>query len=431
MKIVSPRLTQIGTAPWETASRPLDFLARIRWQLVVGLLVTVGAPALVRWPGSVFDFTAASLNNALVAAALAMLAGYVAVRRLAIFPGMQVVSLVLPAFCASYGVMAVMLLLVRADYSRYQLLASFLLALVFFTYALVVERRVKRPRLAIVPQGGIDRLFESDRVDWSLWPSAHALPSAVDGVVADLRADLGDGWQEFLARCALEGIPVYHCKQVYEALTGRVDIEHLSENSLGSLSPSSLYLRAKRAIDFAAAVLALPLVLPMLAVIAILIKRDSPGPVFFTQDRMGYRGRPFTIWKLRTMVCDRAGAAYTEGEDPRVTRLGRFLRTYRIDELPQILNVLKGEMSWIGPRPEAVELSAWYQRELGFYSYRHIVRPGITGWAQVHQGWAALPEQVRYKLHYDFYYIKHFSPWLDVLIAVQTVRTVCTGFGAR
>ncbi|TIP99650.1 MAG: sugar transferase, partial [Mesorhizobium sp.] len=117
--------------------------------------------------------------------------------------------------------------------------------------------------------------------------------------------------------------------------------------------------------------------------------------------------------------------------DTRITRLGQFLRKSRIDELPQAINILRGEMSWIGPRPEALVLSKWYEAELPFYRYRHIVRPGITGWAQVNQGHVAAVDDVLEKLHYDFYYIKNFSPWLDVLIVFRTIRTMLTGFGAR
>ena len=111
--------------------------------------------------------------------------------------------------------------------------------------------------------------------------------------------------------------------------------------------------------------------------------------------------------------------------------VGRFLRHYRFDEVPQVINILRGEMSWIGPRPEALPLSHWYEGEIPFYSYRHIVRPGITGWAQVQQGYAAKIRGVTDKLHYDFYYVKYFSVWLDVLIVLKTVRTILTGYGAR
>jgi lipopolysaccharide/colanic/teichoic acid biosynthesis glycosyltransferase len=151
---------------------------------------------------------------------------------------------------------------------------------------------------------------------------------------------------------------------------------------------------------------------------------------------MGYRGHTFKMYKFRSMrhaaaAADAREAAMTRDEDDRVTRIGRTIRRYRIDELPQIVNILKGEMSWIGPRPEAVPLSHWYEAELPFYRYRHIVRPGITGWAQVKQGHVAEVGDVLWKLQYDFYYIKNFSFWLDLLIIARTIRTVLSGFGAR
>ena len=124
-------------------------------------------------------------------------------------------------------------------------------------------------------------------------------------------------------------------------------------------------------------------------------------------------------------------AAVTKDNDVRITPVGRFLRQTRLDELPQLLNVLKGEMSWIGPRPEALVLSQWYEREIPFYPYRHIVRPGITGWAQVHQGHVANVEDVTEKLHFDFYYIKHYSFWIDLIVVGRTIKTMLTGFGAR
>jgi lipopolysaccharide/colanic/teichoic acid biosynthesis glycosyltransferase len=170
--------------------------------------------------------------------------------------------------------------------------------------------------------------------------------------------------------------------------------------------------------------------------VALLIRLDSPGPILFRQQRMGYRGKPFLMFKFRTMTegpshPDPRLAAMTRDADNRVTKLGKVLRHYRIDELPQVVNILRGEMSWIGPRPEAVPLSLWYEAELPFYRYRHIVRPGITGWAQVKQGHVADMDEVLWKLHYDFYYIKNFSFWLDVLIIARTIRTVLSGFGAR
>ena len=256
-----------------------------------------------------------------------------------------------------------------------------------------------------------------------------------NGLVADLRADLSDEWEAFIAETAIQGVPVYHYKQIGETLTGKVEIEHLSENTLGSLLPNFVYLRLKQSLDIALAILALPFLLPLFAVVAVAIRRDSQGPVFFRQERMGYQGRIFRVWKFRTMECEPSTSErstfITEDDDPRVTRVGRFLRRTRIDELPQVFNILRGEMSWIGPRPEAAPLSVWYETELPFYRYRHIVRPGITGWAQVNQGHVAQVSDVRGKLHYDFYYIKNFSVWLDVLIALRTITIVVNGFGAR
>ena len=176
---------------------------------------------------------------------------------------------------------------------------------------------------------------------------------------------------------------------------------------------------------------------PVLAIVALAIRFDSPGPALFRQQRVGYRAERFQVFKFRSMAmvsdqqADEMTSAITKAKDARITRFGAFLRRSRLDELPQIINILRGEMSWIGPRPEATVLSEWYEQELPYYSYRHIVRPGITGWAQVNQGHVAEVDDVREKLHYDFYYIKNFSPWLDVLIVFRTIRTILTGFGAK
>ena len=246
-----------------------------------------------------------------------------------------------------------------------------------------------------------------------------------------------------MAAFALEGVPVYDLKHLRESITGKVQIKHLSENSLGTLSPLYAWMTVKHVTDWVLALVAIVLLCPLLAVLALLIRLTSPGPAIFRQTRVGYRGKPFEVFKLRTMTTtprsdtmrpessDRLEAAVTKDNDVRITPVGRFLRQTRLDELPQLLNVLKGEMSWIGPRPEALVLSQWYEREIPFYPYRHIVRPGITGWAQVHQGHVANVEDVTEKLHFDFYYIKHYSFWIDLIVVGRTIKTMLTGFGAR
>ena len=263
--------------------------------------------------------------------------------------------------------------------------------------------------------------------------------SSATGIVVDLRADLDDEWERMLAEAALEGVPVYHLKQLQESITGQLEIEHISENSLGSLAPNEGYGKVKQIADMSAAIILLPLLSPLLMLVALAIKLDSRGPILFRQQRMGFRGRPFNVFKFRTMTPashstgedEARRRAMTQSDDQRITRIGRFLRRTRIDEIPQILNVLRGEMSWIGPRPEAVSLSSWYERELPFYIYRHVVKPGITGWAQVNQGHVAEIAEVHHKLCYDFYYIKYLSAWLDALILFRTVRTVITGSGSK
>ena len=264
-------------------------------------------------------------------------------------------------------------------------------------------------------------------------PNLAALPDCA--IVADLHADLEPKWERFLAEAAISGRPIYHFKQVWEAETGRVQIDHLSENSFGALVPSFAYQKIKRTVDVAISALLLPAILPVVAVCALAIKMDSGGPVFFRQRRMGFRGREFFVLKLRTMTEGHIGndrdLSITHEGDKRITRVGGFLRRTRLDELPQVFNVLRGEMSWIGPRPEAVSLSQWYENQIAFYRYRHIVRPGITGWAQVNQGHVTNVDEVNRKLQYDFYYIKNLSYWIDGIIILKTIKVIISGFGSK
>jgi lipopolysaccharide/colanic/teichoic acid biosynthesis glycosyltransferase len=258
-------------------------------------------------------------------------------------------------------------------------------------------------------------------------------------IVADLHYPHSEDGERLFAKAALAGIPVYHFRQVAEMQSGQVKIAHLSENDLGSLIPDASYTSMKRLIDIIGALVAIPLCLPLFVILAVLIRLGSPGNPIFIQERMGFRGEVFRMIKFRTMrergpaeeQLARREDAMTKSDDERVTGIGRFLRKTRIDELPQIFNVLRGEMSFIGPRPEACSLSEWYESELPFYSYRHIVRPGISGWAQVNQGHVTDVNDVLGKLRYDFYYIKNISLWLDVLIALKTLRVIVGGIGAK
>ena len=251
------------------------------------------------------------------------------------------------------------------------------------------------------------------------------------GLVFDKDLESSPQWERMVGRAVLRNIPVYEINHLREMITGRVKLRSNPEGVFGALLPSQPYLRSKRVIDTVTAVPALLLLSPLLALACVIIRLESPGPAIFRQVRIGYQGRRFICYKLRTMRVSAGGPAFTEAADPRITRFGRFLRKWRFDELPQLVNIIRGEMSWIGPRPEAIELSKAYARTIPFYAYRHAVRPGITGWAAMHQGNVALTDAATVKLEYDFYYLKYFSIWLDFLIVLMTMRTLVTGFGHK
>jgi lipopolysaccharide/colanic/teichoic acid biosynthesis glycosyltransferase len=394
---------------------------RIRFQYGVGLLLATFLPYWARLSIEQAP-THESLSYSLVGTIVALTLGYFSFRQTSFYPGVRASYGVLPSYAISYGLVLSFFFFARIDYSRLQFLASVLICIAWY-FLVYFKLRRDRPVLGVLPFGNVSALFQIPGPEWMKIENRLVADNThFDGIVADLRHDIPDEWERFLADQALAGTLVLHVKQVEESLTGRVEIEHLSENTFGSLIPGIVYEKAKRLVDFTVAtVLALPLAMFLLP-IALWIKLDSKGPVLFTQERVGYRGDTFTVFKLRTMhvnadpARDPRSAAITLDSDRRVTRAGRLL---------------KGDMSWIGPRPEAVALSDWYESELPFYRYRHIVRPGITGWAQVNQGHVAEVADVLWKLHYDFYYIRNFSFWLDVLIVAKTMRTVLTGFGSR
>ena len=414
-------------------------LERMRVQLFLGFVFAVALPLLIVAPGDYgFDrITTNGMKNSALAALIAVALAVIMHRRVTSFPGIRAFRFVLPTYAGVFGLIFAAILVSRMDYNRPMLLLSFILSLAvaFGSNFYVLKRAVRR--FYLVPFGRYEVAFRSPNTEWIVMDVPRIPDDRQAVIVADLHYDHEQAWEQMLAHAAVAGYPVYHIKQLRESLSGRVSIEHISENSFGSLIPNLAYRKVKRCIDLISAALLLPLLALPLAMVALLIKLDSPGPVLFRQERMGYRGRPFRIFKFRSMrvhvvTADAArDAARTGNDDPRITRLGRFLRRSRIDEIPQILNIIAGDMSWIGPRPEAIELSNWYEEEIPFYFYRHIVRPGITGWAQVNQGHVSDIDSVSTKLGYDFYYIQNFSAWLDVLIALRTVNTMLSGFGSR
>jgi exopolysaccharide biosynthesis polyprenyl glycosylphosphotransferase len=193
-------------------------------------------------------------------------------------------------------------------------------------------------------------------------------------------------------------------------------------------------MATKRAFDVTAAFIGLVLAAPIMALVALLVKLESRGPVLYEQERVGLRGRHFTVHKFRTMRPDAeagTGPVWSTANDTRVTRVGRFLRRARLDELPQLWNVLKGEMSFVGPRPERPSFVEQLVASVPFYAQRHVIKPGLTGWAQIRYTYGATVEDAVEKLQYDLYYIKNLSLAFDCLIVLETVKTVLLRRGAR
>jgi exopolysaccharide biosynthesis polyprenyl glycosylphosphotransferase len=230
---------------------------------------------------------------------------------------------------------------------------------------------------------------------------------------------------------------VLELSDLYERAFGCVPVEEI--NAAWFIEALTLHRRlqnspARRVVDVAVSAVAATVLAPLMLIVALAIKLDSPGPVFYRQIRVGEGGRTFTINKFRSMRTDAeaAGAPQWASErDPRITRVGAFIRRCRIDELPQLLNVVRGEMALVGPRPERPELVAEIARQLPFYEPRHLVRPGITGWAQVYAPYAASIEQTLEKLSYDLYYVKHQSFATDAGIMLSTLGVMAGGRGAR
>ncbi|MEE4154925.1 MAG: TIGR03013 family XrtA/PEP-CTERM system glycosyltransferase [Erythrobacter sp.] len=240
-----------------------------------------------------------------------------------------------------------------------------------------------------------------------------------------------------LLRIKTKGVHVNDFSSFLERETGRVDLDTVNPSWLifsdGFSSGRMLSSAMKRVFDIIASLVLLLLTFPVIALFALIVKMDSKGPAFFRQERVGLYGETFHLVKLRSMRTDaeKDGAKWASENDPRITRIGRFIRKVRIDELPQTWCVLMGHMSFVGPRPEVPQFVDDLQEDIPFYGERHMVKPGITGWAQINFPYGASIEDSRKKLEYDLYYAKNYTPFLDLVILLQTVRVILWPEGAR
>lgn len=280
------------------------------------------------------------------------------------------------------------------------------------------ETRIENEETRVYVLDDVDSLDECLSRTWS-------------GVVLATDDPMQDGDLNKLMRARLRGVRIYDLADFYDTFLFKIPVLYLQDAWFAlshgfDLLHQNTQLRIKRVADCALAGVLLVVCAPIMIIVAILIRLDSRGPIIYSQTRTGTNGKEFRVHKFRTMVEDaeKNGAQWAAHNDSRVTRVGRILRAMRVDELPQAWNVLKGEMSFIGPRPERPDFDREFVQKIPYYDLRHLIKPGITGWAQIQYPYGASLEDAREKLQYDLYYIKNYSVFLDFAIAVKTMRVI-------
>ena len=378
-----------------------------------------------------------TIGNVFVGLSFVYLSCLVLIAKLLSLPGNKPTYILLPYLFLSILVLILCINFLRLDYSRSAISFGSVIVFILAYASFIFLKSKQRLSYAVLPFGFYEPVLAIDgeqfqKIESPSWPDGK-----VDGLIVDgaalIGASLSPDWQRFIANTLASGAHVLSSIDTYESLTGKSPLEHYSEFSFGELKPSNMYIPLKRGLESALIIATAPLSLCLLLLTMIAIKLDSKGPLFFTQQRVGKGAKEFTLYKLRSMTvgADTSGAQFASANDRRVTRVGKVIRKLRIDEVPQLFNVLIGDMALVGPRPEQASFVARFEQEIPMYSFRHVVRPGITGWAQVMQGYADDDDSTREKLSYDFFYVKNMGIWLDFLVVLKTLKTILTGFGAR
>ena len=349
------------------------------------------------------------------------------------YPGQKSSFVTIPLALLPILMLIALIALGRIYYSRPYLICFASLTTAFSLIRYQVQRRPRARVLAMIPFGDLGLLNSIDQIEFKRMDDPELPDESVDGVVVDMHAELPQEWVKFLADLVMRQVRIYHVASLSESIAGRVSLDHMAAIHVESLQPTPWFNPTKRAIDLIASILGGLLLLPVGLITALLIRLESKGPAIYRQRRTGINGSEFTLLKFRSMRADAeaGGAQFTEENDPRITRLGRFMRKTRIDELPQLMNILKGEMSLVGPRPERPGFVEEYRKEIPHYQLRHSTRPGLTGWAQIETGYASDTQGTVRKLERDLYYVKYRSISLDCFILYRTLRTVVFGSGAR
>jgi len=329
-----------------------------------------------------------------------------------------------------YGSFSFLILGGRWFFSRPVLLTSFLVSLSVGTLLVLIRHRTSGPRVAII--GSIMGDESPGRSLGEVVTDPSGDLRTYDIILVAFDGSLSTEWARTLSHALLSGCKVRHIGEYMEEMRGAVSLEHFDVDQISHTHINS-YRFMKRVLDLVLVAFILPVSLPLVVLGALWVLLSMGRPVFFVQERAGLGGGAFRMWKLRTMRMALPGEerlAAVPG-DPRVTTAGRILRRFRVDELPQLWNVIKGDMSLIGPRPEALAFHDEYMLTLPKYAYRSLVRPGITGWAQVSTPPSANADEARRKLAYDLFYVKHLSLFLDLEITFKTFWTITHGAGVR
>lgn len=421
------------------ASRQAKRQVRHLWIATVGALLLIPAYFLAKYMTKQDWVTPLYPQTVLMCLLPYTLAAQLLYRSIHV-PAAEQRTLLLINTLSPYLLLVLALALMQQSYSRGAILMVTTLTLGWFWLAERWIQKGDKLQLLYLDEPSANDLINElassphlleQHVELVEWKVAEEMPLECDGALICDTKRLSPTQIRQLTQIKQRHIRLYSGAAVAESLTGRKSLQVLS-NLLWQPDGNPAYDTFKRMVDVVAVVLTAPVWIPLGCLVAFAIKLDSHGPALFSQVRTGWHGRPFRIWKFRTMRPDsEARARFAAAGDERITRLGHVLRQSRLDEIPQLFNVLLGDMSLIGPRPEQHSFVNDFAASIPSYPYRHLVRPGITGWAQVMQGYAASEEETVVKLSYDLYYVSHYSLALDLLIVVKTLKTVFTGHGAR
>ncbi|XDZ65647.1 exopolysaccharide biosynthesis polyprenyl glycosylphosphotransferase [Alphaproteobacteria bacterium LSUCC0684] len=391
--------------------------------LMVGTAMVIHGPDLATVP-----LTIVITAGFLLASHVLSLSMLVRLSRISVW---GVTSQVLPVWFSMTILTLMAMLVLRLEYSSVYYAVNWCIGLGLLIAHGHFLSRASRLNVGVFT-GTIDpSLLEPNNV--FLVDETMPIPARLDAMIVWSEQLQDRRYAGVLARLAINSVPILPLNEYQEKLRGRVDLAHTDASALNQLRPLRRYAAFKRLSDLIMAISGLTLFLPLMLLVALLIRLETRGSPLFSQTRIGLRGEEFTMLKFRSMVVDAeaSGAQFAAKRDARVTRIGKIIRKWRIDELPQLFNVLTGSMSIIGPRPEQKAFVDTLTSEIPLYPFRHAVRPGITGWAQVMQGYADDVSSTDIKLSYDLFYIKNLSVMMDFVILFKTLKTIFTGFGAR